>query len=151
MSLSKSKKLARKSSVMQQEVLVELQSLVKTIERAETLLVELQQEAAAVQARHKEVRSTREDVAYLEDLLKCAKMKLAWEKQMEAVAKRVPVVMGKVQSAMNDERNPPTDEMRVAVVQLLQRVGGAMARLDASKKGEPEEPSAGGEPADGQA
>ena len=43
--------------------------------------------------KHKSQSTTRENIEYLEDLLKCAKKKLAWEKQMENVAKRTPIVL----------------------------------------------------------
>ncbi|MEI9893823.1 MAG: hypothetical protein WDN28_07950 [Chthoniobacter sp.] len=84
-------------------------------------------------ARHQHRRTTREDIAYLEELLKCAKKKLAWEKQMEGVAKRTPEVLAKVSTAMNDATNPPEPQVRVAVLELLQTVQGAMGRLDAAK------------------
>ena len=130
---SKAKKLLRKSNVLQGEMLEELQALVKSIERAETLLAELKQDTEEMNAKHQHRRSTREDIAYLEDLLKCAKKKLAWEKQMEAVAKRTPEVLAKVSVAMNDETNPPPENVRSTTLALLQSVQGAMARLDAAK------------------
>lgn len=130
---SKAKKLLRKSNVLQGEMLEELSTLVKSIERAETLLAELKSETEEMNAKHQHRRTTREDIAYLEDLLKCAKKKLAWEKQMEAVAKRTPEVLAKVSTAMNDTTNPPEPELRIKVLDLLQVVQGAMTRLDAAK------------------
>ena len=114
-------------------MLEELSGLVKSIERAETLLAELKSDTEEMNAKHQHRRSTREDIAYLEDLLKCAKKKLAWEKQMETVAKRTPEVLGKVSTAMNDTTNPPEPETRTKVLALLQTVQGAMSRLDAAK------------------
>ena len=130
---SKAKKLQHKSTVLQGEMVEDLSGLVKSIERAETLLEELKRETEEMNATHQHRRTTREDIAYLEDLLKCAKKKLAWEKQMEAVAKRTPEVLAKVSTAMNDTTNPPEPELRVKVLDLLQTVQGAMARLDAAK------------------
>ncbi len=130
---SKAKKLRHKSAVLQGEMLEELSGLVKSIERAETLLTELKSETEEMNAKHQHRRTTREDIAYLEDLLKCAKKKLAWEKQMEAVAKRTPEVLAKVSTAMNDTTNPPEPEIRIKVLDLLQVVQGAMSRLDAAK------------------
>lgn len=130
---SKARKLLHKSNVLQAEMLEELQSLVKSIERGETLLAELKLDTEEMDAKHQHRRSTREDIAYLEDLLKCAKKKLAWEKQMETVAKRTPEVLAKVSTAMNDTTNPPADDVRTTTLALLQSVQGAMARLDAAK------------------
>src|ERR1700761_4708079 len=135
MATNRAKKLLRKSSVLQVEMLEELQSLVKSIERGETLLAELKSDTEEMNAKHQHRRSTREDIAYLEDLLKCAKKKLAWEKQMETLATRTPEVLAKVSSAMNSTANPPGDEVRTSVLTLLQSVQAAMARLDAAKAG----------------
>ncbi|EDY21657.1 hypothetical protein CfE428DRAFT_0902 [Chthoniobacter flavus Ellin428] len=133
MASSKAKKLQHKSTVIQGEMLEELSGLVKGIERAETLLAELKNETEEMNATHQQRRTTREDIAYLEDLLKCAKKKLAWEKQMETVAKRTPEVLAKVSTAMNDTTNPPEPELRIKVLDLLQTVQAAMSRLDAAK------------------
>ncbi|MDR3403398.1 MAG: hypothetical protein P4L99_12945 [Chthoniobacter sp.] len=133
MASNRAKKLLRKSTVLQAEMLEELQGLVKNIERAETLLTELKQDTEEMNARHQHRRTTREDIAYLEELLKCAKKKLAWEKQMENVAKRTPEVLATVSTAMNDPVNPPEPQTRITVLDLLQTVQSAMARLDAAK------------------
>ena len=130
---SKAKRRQHKSNVLQGEMLEELSGLVKSIERAETLLAELKGETDEMNATHQHRRTTREDIAYLEDLLKCAKKKLAWEKQMETVAKRTPEVLAKVSTAMNDATNPPEPEIRIQVLDLLQVVQDAMSRLDAAK------------------
>ena len=110
MASSKAKKLLRKSTLLQGEMLDDLHTLAKSIERAETLLAELKRDTEAMTARHPASRrTTREDIAYLEDLLQCAKKKLAWEKQMETLAKRTPEVLAKVSTAMNDTpTHPPT-------------------------------------------
>jgi transketolase len=133
MASSKAKKLLRKSTLLQSEMLTDLSALVKNIERGETLLNELKQDTEQMNARHQHRRTTREDIAYLEELLKCAKKKLAWEKQMETVAKRTPEVLAKVSKAMNDTANPPEPEVRATVLELLQTVQGAMSRLEAAK------------------
>lgn len=133
MSSGKSRRLARKTALLQQAVLHELESLVKTIERGETLLAELKEETTAMNAKHQHRTTTREDIAYLEDLLKCAKKKLAWEKQMENVAKRTPVVLAQVSSVMNDTTYPPDDQTRALVVAFLQSVQTAMTRLEVAK------------------
>ncbi len=133
MSSGKSRRLARKTALLQQAVLHELESLVKTIERGETLLSELKEETTAMNVKHQHRTTTREDIAYLEDLLKCAKKKLAWEKQMENVAKRTPVVLAQVSSVMNDTTYPPDDQTRAQVVAFLQSVQTAMTRLEVAK------------------
>jgi hypothetical protein len=114
-------------------MLEELAALVKSIERAETLLAELKQDTEEMNAKHQHRHTTREDIAYLEDLLKCAKKKLAWEKQMEGVAKRTPEVLAKVATTMNDTLNPPADQLRTTTLEFLQSVQTAMSRLDAAK------------------
>ena len=133
MSSGKNRKLAHKSALLQQAVVHELQSLVKTIERGETLLAELKAETEAMNVKHQDRKTTRDDIAYLEDLLKCAKKKLAWEKQMEAVAKRTPVTLAQVSSVMNDAINPPDESTRETVLELLKTVQMAMNRLEVAK------------------
>lgn len=133
MGSGKLQRLARKSALLQQEVLQELNTLVKSIERGEEMLAELKADTEAMNARHQHRQTTRDDIAYLEDLLKCAKQKLAWEKQMENLAKRTPVVLASVSSVINDPQNPPSDEIRQSVLASLQKVQAAMARLDVAK------------------
>jgi len=133
MSSGKSQRLARKTALLQQAVVHELQSLVKSIERAETLLAELKEDTTAMNIKHQHRTTTRDDIAYLEDLLKCAKKKLAWEKQMENVAKRTPEVLAQVSSVMNDTKYPPDDQTRLQVVEYLQSVQTAMTRLEIAK------------------
>jgi len=133
MASNRAKKILRKSTLLQSEMLTDLGTLVKNIERGETLLNELKQDTEEMNAKHQHRRTTREDIAYLEELLKCAKKKLAWEKQMETVAKRTPEVLAKVSTAMNDTANPPEPDVRAKVLELLQTVQGAMSRLEAAK------------------
>jgi len=133
MASSRTKRLLRRSVLLRDEMIDDLRTLVKNIERAETLLGELKRDTEAMNARHPAQRTTREDVAYLEDLLKVAKKKLAWEKQMESLAQRTPDVLAKVSTAMNDTANPPSDHVRASVLELLQTVQVAMSRLDTAK------------------
>ncbi len=132
---SKAKRLLRQSTLRQSEVVAELEALTKGIERAETLLAELKRDTEAMNAKHQRdcPRTTREDIAYLEDLLKCARKKLAWETQMEKLATRTPEVLASVSAVMNDAHNPPPDPLRLSVVELLQKVQTAMGRLNAAK------------------
>ena len=83
-------KLAEKSILLQQEVVTELNTLVRDIERAEKTILDLQTELGAVNTRYPTPRTTRQDIGYLTDLLKCANKKLAWEKQIASMQKRTP-------------------------------------------------------------
>jgi len=126
-------KLAEKSVVLQQQVVSELNTLVRDIERAEKTILDLQTELAAVNARYPSPRTTRQDIGYLTDLLKCANKKLAWEKQIASMQKRTPATLEKMALLLNDQKNPPADAMRVQMLQALQGVQAAMARLQNMK------------------
>jgi hypothetical protein len=126
-------KLAEKSVVLQQQVVMELNTLVRDIERAEKTILDLQSELAAVNTRYPSPRTTRQDVGYLTDLLKCANKKLAWEKQIASMQKRTPATLEKMTFLLNDPKNPPADAMRVEMLKALQGVQAAMARLQNMK------------------
>ena len=126
-------KLAEKSVVRQQEVVSELETLVRDIERCEKTIMDLQSELAAVNARYPSPRTTRQDIGYLTDLLKCANKKLAWEKQIASMQKRTPATLEKMAQLLNDPKNPPVDVMRVEMLRALQGVQAAMARLQNMK------------------
>ena len=126
-------KLAEKSVVLQQQVVSELNTLVRDIERAEKTILDLQTELAAVNSRYPSPRTTRQDIGYLTDLLKCANKKLAWERQIASMQKRTPATLEKMALLLNDQKNPPTDTMRVQMLQALQGVQAAMARLQNMK------------------
>jgi predicted RNase H-like nuclease (RuvC/YqgF family) len=126
-------KLAEKSVVRQQEVVSELETLVRDIERCEKTIADLQSELAAVNARYPSPRTTRQDIGYLTDLLKCANKKLAWEKQIASMQKRTPATLEKMAQLLNDPKNPPADAMRVEMLRALQGVQAAMARLQNMK------------------
>jgi hypothetical protein len=133
MTPGRSRRLARKSSLLQKEVVDELTAVARSIEKAEEMIVALKEQMDSVNQTHANRTTTSDDIAYLEDLLRCARKKLAWEKQMASLAKRIPVVLTKVQAVMNDQANPPPDETRVAVAGLLQSVQQAMSRLEIAK------------------
>jgi len=122
-------KLAEKSVVLQQEVVSELNTLVRDIERCEKTIMDLQAELAVVNAKYPSPRTTRQDISYLTDLLKCANKKLAWEKQIASMQKRTPATLQKMAQLLNDPKNPPADAMRVEMLRALQGVQAAMARL----------------------
>jgi hypothetical protein len=129
-------KLAEKSLVLQQQVVGELNALVKDIERCEKTILDLQVELNAVNTKYPSPRTTRQDVAFLTDLLKCAQKKLAWEKQIASMQKRTPATLQKMAQLLNDEKNPPADAMKVEMMKALQGVQAAMARLQGMKGSE---------------
>ena len=133
MANNRAKKLLRKSTVLQGEMLEELQALVKSIERAEILLTELKQDTEAMNARHQHRRTTREDIAYLEELLKCAKKKLAWEKQMASLQKRTPVILETMTRLMKDPQSVPAEGTRSEMLRALREIQSAMERLNQTK------------------
>lgn len=130
MSSLKQYKLAGKSLTRQQEVIGELDTLVKDIERCEKTILDLKKELEAVNQKHQGRKTTRDDIAYLEDLLKCAHKKLTWEKQIASLKKRTPVLLQKMSALINDVQTPPTDEVRAGMLRALQRVQAAMERLE---------------------
>jgi hypothetical protein len=95
--------------------------------------VALQTELEQVNRKHAERKSTREDIAYLTDLLRCANKKLAWEKQIASLQKRTPDLLLRMTAVLNDEKNPPTDEIRASMLSALHGVQAAMERLQQIK------------------
>jgi cob(I)alamin adenosyltransferase len=133
MSSFKDLKLAEKSALQQAQVILELNAIVKDIERCERSILDLQKDLETVNSKHKDRKSTREDIAYLEDLLKCANKKLTWEKHIASLQKRTPSVLERMMRVMNDPVNPPPDETRAQMLQSLQAVQAAMERLQKAK------------------
>jgi hypothetical protein len=131
-------KLAEKSIVLQQQVVEELNTLVRDIERCEKTILDLQGDLAEVNTKYPSPRTTRQDVGYLTDLLKIANRKLAWEKQIASMQKRTPATLQRMSQLLNDEKNPPADAMRVEMLRALQGVQAAMARLQNMKVSEGE-------------
>ena len=68
-------KLEKKGVARQRQVISEVNTLVHDIGRCEKTITELKAELEAVNAKHQARRTTREDIAYLTDLLECAKKK----------------------------------------------------------------------------
>lgn len=126
-------KLAEKSVGLQQQVVSELNTLVRDIERCEKTILDLQTELQATNAKYPTPRTTRQDIAYLTDLLKCANKKLAWEKQIASMQKRTPATLERMAQLLNDPKNPPADEMRANMLRALQGVQLAMQRLQNMK------------------
>jgi hypothetical protein len=122
-------KQAEKSIVQQHQVVLELSAIVKDIERCEKTITELQAELAATNSRYPSPRTTRQDIAYLTDLLKCANKKLAWEKQLASLQKRTPATLETMAALLNDPKNPPAEPIRSEMLRALQGVQAAMERL----------------------
>jgi hypothetical protein len=133
MSSLKQYKQAAKSLARQQEVITELDALVKDIERCEKTILDLKGDLEGVNEKHAGRKTTREDIAYLEDLLKCAHKKLTWEKHIASLKKRTPATLEKMASLLNDPETPPGDEVRAGMLRALQGVQAAMERLEKVK------------------
>jgi hypothetical protein len=129
MSSIKQLKLSEKSAQQQRQVIAELNAIVTDIERCEKTIHDLQRELAAVNSKYPATRTTREDIAYLTDLLKCANKKLAWEKQIASLQKRTPAVLEQMSGLLNDPQNPPPDAIRTEMLGALQKVQVTMERL----------------------
>ena len=83
--------------------------------------------------KHQGRRTTQEDIAYLTDLLKCANKKLGWEKQMASLQKKTPALLERMSTLINDPVNPPSGEVRAAMLQGLEAVRSAMEKLETVK------------------
>ncbi len=120
-----------KGLARQRQVLSELNSIVRDIERCEKTMTDLQRELAEANSKYQRPRTTREDVAYLTILLTCAKKKLGWEKQIGSLQKRTPSILEQLVALLNDPQAPPAAETRAQMLASLQRVQAAMERLQA--------------------
>ncbi len=122
-------KASEKNAAQLQTVLQDLNHLVADIERCEKTILDLKNDLEAVNLKHKDRKSTREDIAYLEDLLKCANKKLTWEKHIASLQKRTPALLEEVVKVVNDPNAAPDPDTRANVLRSLQAVQGAMERL----------------------
>ena len=118
-----------KNAAQQQQIIIELNTVVKDIERCEKTIIDLKSELEAVNVKHQGRRTTREDIDYLTALLKCANKKLAWEKQMASLQKRTPQILERMSKLINDPNAAPDENIRGQIVQSLQAVQSAMERL----------------------
>jgi hypothetical protein len=147
MSSLKQLKHEQKSAGHQQRLIIELNALVKDIERSEKTILSLNRELEAVNKKYQGPRNTREDVGYLTGLLDCARKKLAWEKQISSLQKRTPALMEQMSAILHDPKAPPTPEMRDQILRALQAIQAAMERM----QGVTTEPPASADPANPQA
>jgi predicted RNase H-like nuclease (RuvC/YqgF family) len=126
-------KQAEKHVLRQQQCIGELESLAKDIERCEKIITDLKAELGSVNEKHANRKTTREDIAYLTDLLKCANKKLAWEQKVASLQKRTPAVLEEMTALMTDEKFPPAEETRASMLKVLQGLQAAMERLQGVK------------------
>ena len=133
MSSLKQLKTEQKLAGQQLEVIRELETLVKDIERAENTITTLKTELEEVNVKHQARKTTREDIAYLTDLLRCANKKLAWEKQIASLQKRTPTIMERMARLINDPAAPGDNTPRAAMLASLQKVQASMERLQGVK------------------
>ena len=133
MSSLKQLKAEQKIAGQQLEVIRELETLVKDIERAENTITTLKAELEEVNIKHQGRKTTRDDIAYLQDLLRCANRKLAWEKQIASLQKRTPSIMERMSKLINDPSAPADNAARTAMLASLQKVQAAMERLQGVK------------------
>ncbi|MDX1950739.1 MAG: hypothetical protein SFY81_01065 [Verrucomicrobiota bacterium] len=126
-------KLAQKAAVHYQQLVEELDALVKDIDRCQRTIITLKEELERVNQKHANRQTTREDIDYLTDLLKCANKKLVWEKHMASLQKRTPLLLERVSKLANDPNAPADEQMRDTLVQGLQRISHAMEQLQSVK------------------
>ena len=126
-------KLAQKRALQQQEIIAEFDSFAKDTERCEKTIGDLQNELQAANARYPSPRTTREDIGYLTDLLKCANQKLVWEKQISSLRKRLPLLLERMSELVDDAKNPPPEPVRGEMLRALQRAQTALGRLQQVK------------------
>ena len=133
MSSLKQLKAEQKIAGQQLEVIRELETLVKDIERAENTITTLKTELEEVNVKHQDRKTTRDDIAYLTDLLRCANKKLAWEKQIASLQKRTPAIMERMAQLINNPSSPTDTAARTAMLGSLQKVQASMERLQGVK------------------
>jgi hypothetical protein len=130
---SKQLKLAQKITAQEQAIILELQTIVKDIERSEKTVSALKGDLENVNTRHASRKTTQDDVNYLEDLLACAKKKLVWEKHMASLQKRTPELMQRVEALVNHPESSPDEKTRTALLEAVLTVKSALERLQGAK------------------
>jgi len=128
----------QKASIKAKEhrrLLAELKELAVSIDRCQDSIHSLVTELTSANAKFQGQRTTQQEVEYLTILLACAKRKLVWEKQIASVQKRAPALLAEIQGALNDKDFPPTEELKMVMMQSLQALQSALERLQASSEG----------------
>jgi hypothetical protein len=126
-------KLAAKIAAEQKELILELQSIVKDIERCEKTVNDLHADLQQVNVRHANRETTQDDINYLEDLLACARRKLVWEKHIASLQKRTPALMKRVEELVNHPLSEPDEQTQKSMLQSVQNVQAALQRLHSTK------------------
>lgn len=126
-------KLAQKVAQQQKELIVELQSIVKDIERCERTVNDLAGELQQVNVKHSNRVTTQDDINYLEDLLACAKKKLVWEKHIASLQKRTPALMQRVEELVNHPLSEPDEQTQTSLLESVKNVQSALQRLNETK------------------
>lgn len=116
-------------------LLEELKELAVSIDRCQDTIASLVTELTSANAKFQGERTTQQEVDYLTILLACARQKLVWEKQMASVQKRAPALLAEISEALNDKDFPPSDELKIVMMQSLQSIQSALERLQASSEG----------------
>jgi hypothetical protein len=124
---------AQKTLRQQQQLIAELNTLVQDIDRSEKTIVELKDDLSTANGRYPNPRTTRQDVDYLTELLRCANKKLVWEKQLASLHKRTPPLLARMARLLDDPNTPPSEEVRAQVLTALKAVQAAMERLQGAK------------------
>lgn len=130
MSTSRQIREEQRVTGQQKNLVGELQALVKDIERCEHTVQALKTELLGVNERHASRTTTQHDIAYLEDLLGCARKKLVWEKQIASLQKRTPELMQRVEALVNHPNSNPDEETQKALMGSLTEVQASMKRLN---------------------
>jgi hypothetical protein len=112
-------------------ILVEVNQLATDIARCERTIGSVMTELNSVNAKYQGPRTTREEVEFLKVLLDCAKRKLAWEKQIASLKRRAPALLEHMTKIINDTDLPPSDELKMEMLQALQSIQAALQRLQA--------------------
>jgi len=136
MSSLKQLKLEEKTAAQYRQVILELNGIIKDIERSEKIIFALNHDLGVVNAKYRGPRTTRDDVAYLTSLLDCAKRKLAWEKQINSLQKRTPSLMEKMAAIMDDPKGPPPQHVQEQFMQALKAIQSAMEKLQSAETGQ---------------
>jgi predicted nucleic acid-binding Zn-ribbon protein len=133
MSTSRQIKEEQRVAAQQKTIIGELQALARDIERCDKTVQGLRAELQTVNERHANRTTTQDDIAYLEDLLACARKKLVWEKQIASLQKRTPELMQRVEALVNHPNSNPDEETRGSLMSSLTEVQASMRRLNEVK------------------
>jgi hypothetical protein len=129
MSTDRNTQRAQIRAAERKRIVSELNQMAADMARCERTIDAVMKELNAVNAKYQGPRTTRQDVEYLTVLLDCAKRKLAWEKQIGSLRKRVPALLESMTGVMNDKEYPPSDDLKVEMLRSLQTLQGALERL----------------------